>query len=538
MSESDLTYHTSGPNPPGGPRRMGLIGSIVFAACALIVVVLLAFWYVVRVEVDADEVLILVNKTGRNIPADLSADFADQVVLYPALVEELSKRSGMAPEDVRHAYKGIQYEVLKEGRYFPNPYSYERVKVPIVQTRDKEIGVLIRKYGKALPAGKSVATEPDERGPVAKKLPQNTRFYINTLAYDVQKFPAVEIPEGHVGVVTLLSGREPEKKNTYTVAPGERGVQRETLRPGIKYVNPYLKRIDIVDMRNRTYHMLGSDAIHFPSNDSFTITIEGTIEWSIDPARVAEVTVAYGDEEDIINKIILPYARSISRIEGSKLQAREFISGKTRTAFQDRLLEQLRTACGERGIIIHSALVREILPPADIASLISQREQADQDIDRSRNQIDEAEAEARLVEQQEMQTRNAAIGDARRDTVSLVKGAEQKKDVAITQANRQLEVAKLDLEAATKQASALLARGRAEANVILFDYQARAEPLKNAVAAFGDGMTYAQHFYLLKVAPSIQSILSNTEGAFGDIFRSFQQLTVEPGDSLAKGGDR
>ena len=76
-------------------------------------------------------------------------------------------------------------------------------------------------------------------------------------------------------------------------------------------------------------------------------------------------------------KIILPYARSISRIEGSKLQAREFISGKTRTAFQERLLAQLRVACGARGVIIHSALVREIMPPPEIASLISQREQAD-----------------------------------------------------------------------------------------------------------------------------------------------------------------
>jgi regulator of protease activity HflC (stomatin/prohibitin superfamily) len=284
--------------------------------------------------------------------------------------------------------------------------------------------------------------------------------------------------------------------------------------------------------------MLGDDAIHFPSNDSFTITIEGTIEWSIDPNRVAEVTVAFGDEEDIINKIILPYARSISRIEGSKLQAREFISGKTRSAFQERLLAQLREACGERGIVVHSALVREIKPPPEIASLISQREQADQDIERSRNQIEEAKAEALLVEQQEMQQRNAALGDARRKLVSLTKEAEQRKVVAVTDANRQFEVAKLELEAATKQASAIVARGQADAKVVLFNYQARAEPLKNAVAAFGDGMTYAQHFYLQKVAPSIQSVLSNTDGPFAEIFNSFQRdIGGQPiGSTVANGG--
>ncbi len=526
---------------------MGWIGGLLALALMFGAVFLFVLWFVIRVEVEADEVLILVNKTGKALPADLDEEFQDQVVLYPELLDELARREGVelptdekAREKVRarmaDQYKGIRLDVLTEGRYFPNPYSYKRIKTRVVNISQSEVGVLVRRFGKPLPFPKTVATAPDERGPVADVLLPG-RYPINTLAYEVQRFPAGQIPEGHVGVVTLLSGDDPRIKNTYTVAPGEKGVQKETLRPGLEYYNPYLERIDIVDIRNRTYHMLGEDAIHFPSNDSFTITIEGTIEWSIDPDRVAMVTVAFGDEEDIINKIILPYARSISRIEGSKLQARDFISGKTRTAFQDRLLEQLEQACGERGIVIHSALVREIMPPPEIARLISQREQADQDMERSRNQIEEAQAEARLVEQQEMQRRNAALGDARRETVSLTKGAEQRKVVAVTDANRQWEVAKLDLESATKQAAALVARGEAEAKVILFEYQARAEPLKSAVAAFGDGLTYAQHFYLQKVAPSIQSVLSNTEGPFAEIFNSFQQVQSPPAvGTAAKGG--
>lgn len=517
--------------------RLRQLGSLASGLLILGAIFLFVLWFVVRQEVHADEVLILVNKTGHALPADLSEGFQDQVVLYPELVKAIAAQTGMSEDKVPQRYKGIQYEVFKEGRHWPNPYSYKRIKKPVTIISQSEVGVLIRKFGRPLPFPKTVATEPDERGPVAEVLLPG-RHAVNSLACEVQRFPAVQIPEGHVGVVTLLSGNDPAVKNTYTVAPGEKGVQRATLRPGLEYYSPYLKKIDIVDIRNRTYHMLGADAIHFPSNDSFTISIEGTIEWSIHPDRAAEVTVAFGDEEDIINKIILPYARSISRIEGSKLQAREFISGKTRTAFQDRLLAQLCVACAERGIVIHAALVREILPPPEIASLISQREQADQEIERSRNQIEEAQAEARLVEQYEMRTRNAAIGDARRQTVSLVKEAEQRKVVAVTQASRQLEVAKLDLEAATKQAAALVSRGQAEANVVLFDYQARAEPLSNAVDAFGDGMTYAQHFFLRKVAPAIQSILSNTEGPFAEIFNTLQRFTP-PGDGdTGKGGGR
>ncbi|HNO77439.1 MAG TPA: SPFH domain-containing protein [Phycisphaerae bacterium] len=526
---------------------MKRIAIVVALVVALFAAYMFTLWFVIRQEVEADEVLVLVRKTGRTIPAELGEEFEDQIVLYPELLDKLAVYEGRElPSDpverdalrakVTNHYKGVVLEPLKEGRYYPNPYTYRRERQEVTVIDQGEVGVLIRKFGRPLKFPKTVATEPDERGPVAKTLGPG-RHYINKLAYEVQKFPAIQIPAGHVGVVTLLSGDEPKVKNTYTVGPGEQGVQRQTLEPGLEYYNPYHKKIDIVDLRNRTYHMLGNDAIHFPSNDSFTISIEGTIEWSIMPERVADVTVAFGDEEDIINKIILPYARSISRIEGSKLQARDFISGKTRSEFQKELTRQLQAAGEERGIKIHSALVREIVPPPEVASLISQREQADQEIERSRNQIEEAKAEAMLVEQREMQTRNAALGDARRQTVSLTKEAEQRKIISVTQANRELEVARLDLESASKQAKAIIARGQADANVILYDYQARAEPLKNAVEAFGGGMVYAQHFFLQKIAPSIQSVLSNTEGPFADIFRSFQDFTP-PVKPLAKGGDQ
>lgn len=335
-------------------------------------------------------------------------------------------------------------------------------------------------------------------------------------------------------MVTLLSGDDPKEKNTYTVAPGEKGVQKETLPPGLEYYNPFLQRIEIVDIRSQKYDMLDGDAIHFPSNDSFEITIEGTIEWAIRSDRVAEVTVAYGDEQDILDKVILPNARSISRVQGSKLKASEFISGRTRTAFQNNFHEELRRECGQQGIDIRAALVRDILPPPAIAGPISEREQADQEIDRYTNEMEEARAQAELVREQELLAQNAAIGDIRKEVVTLTQKAEEQRVVAVTKANRELEVARLRLEAAEKEAAAIRSRGQAEANVILFEYEAKAEPLAAAVAAFGDGETYAQMFFLERIAPSIQSILSNTEGPFAEIFKQFQTFPA----AAPKGGDQ
>ncbi len=496
-------------------------------AVLMVVLILALMWFVVRIEVEADEILVLINKTGRTLPAELADTFGDQVVLYPALIDAIAAKTGKDAKNVREGYKGIRYDVLTEGRYFPNPYSYRAIKMNATLIKQDEVGVLVRRYGKPLPFPKTVATEPDERGPVTEIL-RPGRHNINRLAYDVQRFPAVQIPEGHVGVVTLLSGNDPETKNTYTVEPGEKGVQRQTLPPGLEYYNPYLQRIEIVDIRSHKYDMIGSDAIHFPSNDSFTISIDGTIEWAIRPDRVAEVTVAYGDEQEILDKVILPNARSIARIQGSKLYAREFISGKTRTAFQDRLLHELRDECWRHGIDIKAALVREIQPPAEIARLISQREQADQEIERYTNEMKEARAEAQLVEQRELQAQNKRLGDARREVVTVTKQAEERKVVSVTQARRELEVGKLELEAARKQASAIRSKGEAEAKVIVFQHQAEAQPLGRAVQAFGDGTAYAQQFYLQRLGPAIESILMNTDGPIMEVFRELQSYDTKP----------
>ena len=526
-------------NLPGGPRRAtNLIAMLVglgFFLCGFISAV---FWFVLRVEVNADEFLVLINKTGQTLPADLQDEYDDQVVLYPALVAAIAKQSGRNEEYVQTHYKGIRYDVLREGRYFPNPYSFKTVKQRSTIIGPGEMGVLIRKYGAPLPNPKTVATLPDERGPVAEIL-RPGRHNINLLAYDVQKFPAIQIAPGHVGVVTILSGNDPVTPNTYTVNPGEIGVQRQTLEPGLEYYNPFLKHIEIVDVRSHKYDMFGDDAIHFPSNDRFTITIEGTIEWALRPDKVAEITVAYGDVRDILDKIILPNARSISRIQGSKLLAREFISGKSRSAFQERFFTELHGECWKQGLDIRAALVRDIVPPPEIAGPISQREQADQEMQRSTNQMEEAKSEALLVEQREMQDQNRLIGDARRQVVTLTKEAEQRKGVAVTQAHRQLEVAKLALEAAEKEAAAIRARGEAEANVVLFEYQARAEPLARAVQAFGDGATYARQFFLQRVAPAIKTVLSNTDGPFADIFKQLQNsdgARITPRTTALKGG--
>jgi regulator of protease activity HflC (stomatin/prohibitin superfamily) len=219
--------------------------------------------------------------------------------------------------------------------------------------------------------------------------------------------------------------------------------------------------------------------------------------------------------------VILPYARSFCRLVGSQYNARDFISGDTKLKFQQEFENKLREACEKQGIEILQALVRDIEPPDAIKMPINEREVAKQQINSIDQQIQVAKSQADLATQEAMGQQNQQIGEANKGVVTTVKKSERERDVALTEAKQKLAVAKLRLDAAQKEADAIVAKGQAEAAVVFLNKQAEAEPLRQQVEAFGDGTNYARYFFYLKVAPSMKSILTTTDGVFADLFKQY-----------------
>jgi regulator of protease activity HflC (stomatin/prohibitin superfamily) len=273
--------------------------------------------------------------------------------------------------------------------------------------------------------------------------------------------------------------------------------------------------------------MVGAEAIQFPSSDSFTIRMQGFVEWRVMPDKLPLMYVQYAEGGQLIpyldQKVILPYARSFCRLVGSKYAARDFITGDTKLKFQQEFEAKLKEFCGKQGIEIRQALVRDIEPPQAIKDPINDREIAKEQISQYEQQILVAKTQTELTTQEQMADQNKAIGDANREVVTVLKKAEQLRDVAVTKSNQELAVAKLRLEAAQKEGDALLARGQADAAVVLLNKEAEAKPLAQQVQAFGDGNAYAQYFFYQKVAGSVKSVMTNTEGPFGDLFKQFMQ---------------
>jgi regulator of protease activity HflC (stomatin/prohibitin superfamily) len=519
------------PEPRRGPsspwRR------VLGVAVAGVVIYGVYFWEVRRVVVPADHVLVLMKKNG-------TESLPQGQIIVPRMPDQKTEPAKFAEWEKQYGdVNGIYEQVWPEGTYFGfSPFDYERWVVPISQSNaavpNKKVGVVIKKFGNNLPSGQVLADPAkDERGPLAQLLyPGRYNEFANPFAYEIKLFDPVVMEPGQEGVVTLMAAKPAKDPNQYLVGEGEQGTQPRTEPPGFRYVNLYEKRITPIDVRSQKFEMVGTEAITFPSSDSFTIKMQGFVEWRVMPDQLPLMYVQYGEGGSLIQyldeKVILPYARSYCRLVGSQYAARDFITGDTKLKFQQEFERLLRGKCKEQGIEIRQALVRDIEPPQAIKDPINDREIAKEQIKQYEQQILVAQSQAEFTTQEQMADQNKAIGDANRQVVTITKKAEQARDVAVTKANQDLAVAKLRLQAAQKEGDALLERGRAEAAVVLLNKEAEAKPLAQQVQAFGDGNAYAQYFFYQKMAGSVKTVLTNTDGPFGDVFRQFSQPSTAP----------
>jgi hypothetical protein len=479
-------------------RRFGLIGGVILAAT--VVVGFVFVWFFCRIEPPSGTCAVLIRKDGVDIPAN------DIVATQPG-------------------QKGIQLEPLSEGRYFFNPLFWSWRIVPLTQIKEGEVGVLIRQYGAVPPEGQFIVPrESGLRGVIGEPLRPGT-YRINPFAFKVEKHPAVRIEPGEVGVVTLRYGRTPAQPNRLLVQDGERGVQGEALRPGTYYLNPYIQRVDIVGVQSHKTEF----EISFLSRDGFRFPVKGAVEWAVDEAKAPEVFVLIGDESDIVNKVILRSALSMSRIQGSKYSSADVISGTVRKAFQDEFSKHITTESAKKNILVKAALISEIEPPQKIAGPIREREIAIQTRDKFEREIERATSDALVAQQRKMQDQRIRVVAAETARTNAIQQATKDMQVQLIAAQRDLEVAHKDLETAEKQAQALLAIGQGEADVIAYTRTADAAALRAIIAPFGTGTAYARYLYLQKIAPNIESILATTDGPLAEPFRHLSQPAEKGG---------
>ena len=222
-------------------RVLTILSGAAVAVLLLYFVVYEGFWVwtVENVDVPADKMLVLIAKTGREMPPG-------QIIAEPG-------------------QKGVLLDPRGPGRHFINPFLYERQLKDQIIISGGEIGLVIAKFGKELPHGEFLAG-PGERGIQRDVLLPGT-YKLNPYAFDVKVSKMIEIDPGYVGVVTARSGKP--ARDTLAEA-GERGVQRVVLPPGLYAINPEAYSVERVEIgynqitmahagKIATYNITGGD---------------------------------------------------------------------------------------------------------------------------------------------------------------------------------------------------------------------------------------------------------------------------------------
>ena len=225
----------------------------------------------------------------------------------------------------------------------------------------------------------------------------------------------------------------------------------------------------------------------------------------------------------MIDKVILPNARAYTRLRGSNHSGKEFITGDTRVAFQDDFQKTMKSTCDKQGIEVIQALIttssRRTRSPIRSAG---GRSPCSRKIS-TRRKSNSRRPSRNWPCKRPRSSRRKELVAASQEVVVVTTEAKKKQEVALIDANKRLAVAEQKLLAAKDLAAAIMAKGKADADVIEFANQAEAAGWQKSIAAFGgNGNEFARWTLYKKLAPAFRSMMINTDNSpLMDVFKAF-----------------
>lgn len=454
---------------------------------------------------------------------------------------------------------GVLEEMCGPGRHFYCPLWWERREVEDATVSPGEVGIVVSKMGKNLPAGQFLVDgdldSTEYKGILRKAFGPGT-YRVNPYAYEFRKVKVVTfesgsqskvagwvtIPPGYVGVVTDLTANE-----QLGTKPG---IRDNVLPPGIYLINEKEQQVDVVEVGYREISLAANpqmdlkgnlvldksgepliaeddSGISFPSNDGFPIRMDFTAIWGIMPDQAPNVIRKFGNVDAVENKVVTPQIESICRNMGSKLGAVELLVGESRQKFQKDTSDDFRNVLAAKGITVLNGLVRHIHIPQDVRTPIQETNIAGE-LKLTREQEQKtAETEALLseaTEKVELATQEIEVETTKLVAAKLAEGEKQAEEV---KAQTTQMVAEIDKQTAELEAQATVVLGEANAKATKMSEEAKADKFKLAVDAFGRGDAYNQWVFASGLPDEIElSLLYAGEGTFWTDLKSFSQVLL------------
>jgi len=409
----------------------------------------------------------------------------------------------------RNWQQGVQEQMLGPGRHFLFPWEYQTKMMKDFEVPPGQIALVRSNIGKNLPEGRFLA-EPGEKGTQRMVLTPGV-WRLNEFGqtpYVQQEYaskgfqktqPMVFVPPGYVGVQTLAEGATKGILPTvlqagyYTINPEEVKVTIIGIGYDVLDMHVAYESAQVTDKNGRVKTVLKpkeGTGVNFPLADGKQMYLDFNVVWGIYPEDAPRIVGEYGTLEMLEEKIIVPQVLSICKNAGSDLTTRDFIEGRTRDQFQEKVTQDLQKIGKEKGIHFLIALVRGFHPDPEIAETIQAKMLAEEEMITLGSEKDRDTVAADLeAARRKVAT---AVQDFDAETTALVAAEREEgtKRSATTKAMADRKVAAIEREVAEINAKATQIDGKAEADVMEMKAKAEADLMKLMVGAYGGAEAY------------------------------------------------
>lgn len=313
----------------------------------------------------------------------------------------------------------------------------------------------------------------------------NGRYFINPKFATVEFVDQTNVPIANVGVVVAYVGREGKDvtgadfRHGNLVGRGEKGVWVEPLDPGMYPINPHTHKVKIVPTANVVLNWAtGRTESHNLDAKLSTITVRSAdgFSYNLDVSQIIHiprndaprVIARFGSMEALVTQVLEPTIGNYFRNTAQGSDVIDFLT--KRTERQKEAKEAIARALGEYNVGAVETLIGDINPPAELMKPLTERKVAE-----TQKHTFEVQTEAQAQRQQLEQAKALA------DTQPEVVAAERKVAIAKFNAESTVAFARGEAEAKTINAKAdaevtrvtgdalaskTLALGEAEAKVI------------------------------------------------------------------------
>jgi hypothetical protein len=237
----------------------------------------------------------------------------------------------------------------------------------------------------------------------------------------------------------------------------------------------------------------------------------------------------------ILQKVVLPLIRGYVRIEGSKYDARDYVSQQRddkaaenavnpRERLQEELMKKVAPRCREEGVIIEAITVGQPEmnePLRKLATQIAERERTRVAREKNKQLVEQHKQEQEQKSKEVLADQRKKVVEANAKLKVAMTKAKQDKETAELELKNELKSAQARLEGARETAKLTVIQGEGEAAVTTADNKAEVAGLKTAIAGFPSADQFSQYHVLNKLAPALSEIFASDTSEFAKVFSTY-----------------